>query len=85
MKELKDETLPNTFYYWPLFKRKSAYEVHQTAANMINPDLFFALDAGEANDMSGDKKVFGQLGKGSSTAVIRPINGDTWWYEEISP
>ena len=31
---------------------------------MIKPDLFFALDASPANDTSGDKNQFGQLGKG---------------------
>ena len=36
----------------------------QVSANMIEPDLFFALDASPANDTSGDKNQFGQLGKG---------------------
>ena len=27
----------------------------QVSANMIKPDLFFALDASPANDMSGEK------------------------------
>ncbi|MEE1132913.1 MAG: M42 family metallopeptidase [Caryophanon sp.] len=36
----------------------------QTSANMIQPDLFFALDASPANDTSGDATQFGQLGKG---------------------
>ena len=34
------------------------------SANMIKPDLFFALDASPANDTSGDKNEFGQLGNG---------------------
>ena len=37
----------------------------QTAANMIQPDIFYALDASPANDASGDKTQFGQLGKGA--------------------
>lgn len=36
----------------------------QTSAHMIQPDLFFALDASPANDVSGDKSQFGQLGNG---------------------
>ena len=39
--------------------------VQRAAANMIKPDIFFALDASPANDMSGDKNEFGQLGKGA--------------------
>ena len=35
----------------------------QASANMINPDLFFALDASPANDASGNKNEFGQLRK----------------------
>jgi putative aminopeptidase FrvX len=68
LKELKDESLPNTLYSGATVQEEVGLRGAQTAANMINPDLFFALDAGPANDMSGDKKVFGQLGKG---AVLR--------------
>ena len=32
---------------------------------MIQPDIFYALDASPANDASGDKTQFGQLGKGA--------------------
>ncbi len=48
-----------------LFKKRSAYEEHKQLPTMINPDIFFALDASPANDMSGDKNEFGQLGKGA--------------------
>lgn len=37
---------------------------------MIKPDLFFALDASPANDMSGDKNEFGQLGKGFLLRIL---------------
>src|SRR5699024_4332201 len=36
----------------------------QTAANLIKPDIFYALDASPANDMSGKEEEFGHLGKG---------------------
>ncbi|KKI91640.1 peptidase M28 [Bacillus sp. SA1-12] len=68
LKELKDETLPNTLYSGATVQEEVGLRGAQTAATMINPDIFFALDAGPANDMSGDKKEFGQLGKG---AVLR--------------
>ena len=42
----------------------------QTAANMIQPDLFFALDASPANDATGDKNEFGQLGKGPLLRIL---------------
>src|SRR5690625_4539676 len=37
---------------------------------MIQPDIFYALDASPANDMSGDKKEFGQLGKGALLRIF---------------
>ena len=37
---------------------------------MIKPDIFFALDASPANDMSGDKSEFGQLGKGALLRIF---------------
>jgi putative aminopeptidase FrvX len=36
----------------------------ETAANVIEPDLFFALDCSPAADAHGDAHSFGQLGKG---------------------
>ena len=44
----------------------------QVSANMIQPDLFFALDASAANDMTGDKNQFGQLGKGVLLRIYDP-------------
>lgn len=40
------------------------------SSNMIKPDLFFALDASPANDTSGDKNEFGQLGKGTLLRIL---------------
>jgi putative aminopeptidase FrvX len=64
LKEVKDETLPNTLYSGATVQEEVGLRGAQTAANMIKPDIFFALDASPANDMSGDKNQFGQLGKG---------------------
>ena len=65
LKELKDETIPNILYSGATVQEEVGLRGAQTAATMINPDIFFALDASPANDMSGDKQAFGQLGKGA--------------------
>ncbi len=68
LKELKGEKLPNTLYSGATVQEEVGLRGAQTAANMIQPDIFYALDAGPANDASGDKTQFGQIGKG---AVLR--------------
>ncbi|GAA0332765.1 M42 family metallopeptidase [Bacillus carboniphilus] len=65
LKELKGETLPNVLYSGATVQEEVGLRGAQAAANMIKPDIFFALDASPANDMSGDKNEFGQLGKGA--------------------
>ena len=65
LKELKGEKTPNILYSGATVQEEVGLRGAQTAANMIQPDLFFALDASPANDMSGDKNAFGQLGKGA--------------------
>lgn len=65
LKELKDDKLPNTLYSGATVQEEVGLRGAQTAANMIKPDLFFALDAGPANDMSGDKKSLVILGRSS--------------------
>lgn len=68
LKELKDESLPNTLYSGATVQEEVSLRGAQTAASMIRPDIFFALEASPANDMTGDKQEFGRLGKG---ALIR--------------
>ncbi|MDR4935889.1 M42 family metallopeptidase [Rossellomorea marisflavi] len=70
LKELHGEQLPNTLYSGATVQEEVGLRGAQTAANMINPDLFFALDASPANDMSGDKNEFGQLGKGALLRIL---------------
>lgn len=65
LEEVKDEKLPNILYSGATVQEEVGLRGARTAANMINPDIFFALDASPANDMSGDKNEFGQLGKGT--------------------
>ncbi|MDQ0176880.1 M42 family metallopeptidase [Bacillus chungangensis] len=65
LKELQNETLPNTLFSGATVQEEVGLRGAQVAANMIKPDIFFALDASPANDSSGDKQAFGQLGKGA--------------------
>ncbi|MGP7818409.1 M42 family metallopeptidase [Niallia sp. 01092] len=64
LKELQGVDLPNNLYSGATVQEEVGLRGAQTAANMIKPDIFYALDASPANDTSGDKKQFGQLGKG---------------------
>ncbi|WP_462411280.1 M42 family metallopeptidase [Neobacillus sp. Marseille-QA0830] len=70
LQELQNETLPNTLYSGATVQEEVGLRGAQTAANMIKPDIFFALDASPANDMTGDKKQFGQLGKGALLRIF---------------
>lgn len=70
LKVLKDEKLPNTLYSGATVQEEVGLRGAQTAANLIKPDIFFALDASPANDMSGDKSAFGQLGKGALLRIL---------------
>lgn len=70
LKDLKDETLPNILYSGATVQEEVGLRGAQTAAHTIKPDLFFALDASPANDMSGSKSEFGQLGKGHYSAFL---------------
>ncbi|MCR2821808.1 M42 family metallopeptidase [Lederbergia panacisoli] len=65
LKELNGEKIPNILYSGANVQEEVGLRGATVAANMIKPDIFFALDASPANDMSGDKNEFGQLGKGA--------------------
>jgi putative aminopeptidase FrvX len=70
LKEVKDETLPNILYSGATVQEEVGLRGAQTAANMIKPDIFFALDASPANDMTGKKSEFGHLGKGTLLRIL---------------
>ena len=70
LKEVKDETLPNILYSGATVQEEVGLRGSQTAANMIKPDIFFALDASPANDMTGKKSEFGHLGKGTLLRIL---------------
>ncbi len=70
LKELKDEKLPNVLYSGATVQEELGLRGAETASSLINPDIFYALDASPANDMSGDKNSFGQLGKGALLRIF---------------
>lgn len=70
LKELKDESLPNTLYSGATVQEEVGLRGAQTASNMIQPDIAYVLDASPANDASGDKKAFGKLGKGTLVRIF---------------
>ncbi|MFC4618298.1 M42 family metallopeptidase [Camelliibacillus cellulosilyticus] len=70
LKNVQDEKLPNTLYSGATVQEEVGLRGAQTAANMIKPDIFYALDASPANDMSGKKDEFGQLGKGALLRIF---------------
>lgn len=70
MKEMKEERLPNELYAGATVQEEVGLRGAQVAANLIKPDIFYALDASPANDMSGDDEQFGQLGKGALLRIF---------------
>ncbi|MDC3415802.1 M42 family metallopeptidase [Aquibacillus salsiterrae] len=70
LKEVKDITLPNQLFAGATVQEEVGLRGAQVAANMIEPDIFYALDASPANDMAGDDKEFGQLGKGALLRIF---------------
>ena len=62
---LKDVELPNTLYVGANVQEEVGLRGAQVAAEMIKPDIFFALDAGPAGDMPGaPEDAMGKLGDG---------------------
>ncbi|MBM7572827.1 M42 family metallopeptidase [Aquibacillus albus] len=70
LKELQGVNLPNQLYSGATVQEEVGLRGAQVAANMVKPDIFYALDASPANDMSGDDKEFGQLGKGALLRIF---------------
>lgn len=72
MKELHGEKLPNTLYSGATVQEEVGLRGARTAANLIQPDIFFALDCSAANDMTGDRNLFGHLGQGALLRIFDP-------------
>ncbi|NMO94891.1 M42 family metallopeptidase [Paenibacillus lemnae] len=69
---LHAEELPNTLYAGATVQEELGLRGARTSANLIQPDIFFGLDASAANDMMGDKSQFGQLGQGALLRIFDP-------------
>lgn len=72
MERLHKEQLPNVLYCGATVQEELGLRGARTAANLIGPDVFFALDASPANDMTGDKRAFGRLGDGALLRIFDP-------------
>ena len=72
MENLHKEKLPNVLYSGATVQEEVGLRGARTASNLIQPDVFFALDASPANDMTGDKKAFGRLGDGALLRIFDP-------------
>lgn len=72
MKELSGKKLPNTVFAGATVQEEVGLRGARTAANLIQPDIFFGLDASAAADMTGDRQAFGQLGEGALLRIYDP-------------
>ncbi|WP_156291527.1 M42 family metallopeptidase [Oceanobacillus salinisoli] len=70
LKEVQNETLPNELYSGATVQEEVGLRGAKVASNMIKPDIAYVLDASPANDASGDKSAFGQLGKGALVRIF---------------
>ncbi len=55
---------PNVVYSGATVQEEVGLRGAATAANLIDPDIFFAVDCGPAGDIPGVSEGFGRLGKG---------------------
>ena len=70
LKETKNEKLPNKLFAGATVQEEVGLRGAQVAANLIQPDIYYALDASPANDASGEKDVFGKLGQGVLLRIL---------------
>ncbi|WP_373893105.1 M42 family metallopeptidase [Virgibacillus natechei] len=70
LKELQNETVANQLFSGATVQEEVGLRGASVAANMIKPDIYYALDASPANDADGDKQAFGQLGKGALLRIF---------------
>jgi putative aminopeptidase FrvX len=62
--------LPNTLYCGATVQEEVGLRGAVPAANVIQPDLFYALDCSPAADVYGDPNAFGHLGKGVLLRIL---------------
>ncbi|MBN6186080.1 M42 family metallopeptidase [Aneurinibacillus sp. BA2021] len=64
MQKMQQEKHPNVIYGGATVQEEVGLRGAGVAANMIEPDLFFALDASPAGDIPGIREGMGKLGDG---------------------
>src|SRR5699024_1310692 len=72
LKELQHDTLPNALYSGETVQEEVGLRGAQSAANMVKPDIFYALDASPDNDTTSDRRAFGQRGEGALVRIVDP-------------
>lgn len=70
LQELEGVDLPNRLYSGAHVQEEVGLRGARTSAHLIQPDIFFALDAGPANDTPGSSEGFGELGKGALLRIF---------------
>lgn len=64
LSSLQGEHHPNTIYAGATVQEEVGLRGAAPAANLIQPDIFFAVDVGPAGDTLGVNEGFGEIGKG---------------------
>ena len=72
LKETSGEKLPNILFSGATVQEEVGLRGAQTAANLIKPDIFYALDVSPANDITGRKDIFGKVGEGALLRIYDP-------------
>ncbi|MFD2705339.1 M42 family metallopeptidase [Salibacterium lacus] len=70
MKELQNTNHPNVVYSGATVQEEVGLRGAATASRMIQPDVFYAMDASPANDAAGGSDAFGHLGKGALLRIF---------------
>jgi len=75
--ELLEETTakdhPNVLFSGATVQEEVGLRGATTATRLIDPDVAFVVDASPANDASGDKTEFGQLGQGPLLRIVDSV------------
>lgn len=72
LQEIEGEELPNTLIAGASVQEEVGLRGIQGAVRKFKPDIFFAVDASPANDISGDSNAQGKLGEGFLLRVQDP-------------
>lgn len=70
LKEIQNESHPNIIFSGATVQEEVGLRGAATAANMIDPDLFIALDASAAGDIPGVSEGMGKLGDGLLMRIL---------------